>query len=49
MIDQPLLKAWPAGYRNGRFQITDGGVLLSANGMPTLFIQEAEKAKALAL
>ena len=39
-IDQPLLEAWPTGYENCTFRVVDGGVLLSAKGMPTLFIQE---------
>ena len=39
-IDQPLLEAWPAGYEQGSFRVVSGGVLLSAKGMPTLFIQE---------
>jgi hypothetical protein len=43
MVDQPLLDAWPAGYQNGGFRVVDGGVLLSAKGMPTLFLREAEK------
>jgi hypothetical protein len=39
-IDRPLLTAWPTGYENGQFRIADGGVLLSANGQPTLFIRD---------
>jgi hypothetical protein len=31
------------GYQNGGFRVVDGGVLLSANGMPMLFLREAEK------
>jgi hypothetical protein len=38
--DRTLVKAWPAGYENCTFRVVDGGVLLSAKGMPTLFIQE---------
>jgi hypothetical protein len=37
---EPLLKAWPAGYEQGAFRVVSGGVLLSAKGMPTLFIKE---------
>jgi hypothetical protein len=39
-LDRPLLTAWPTGYENGQFRIADGGVLLSANGQPTLFIRD---------
>ena len=38
--DEPLLKAWPAGYEQGTFRVVDGGVLLTAKGMPTLFLKE---------
>jgi hypothetical protein len=48
MVDQPLLEKWPAGYENGGFRVVDGGVLLSAKGMPTLFLREAEKLPAAA-
>jgi hypothetical protein len=48
MIDRPLLTAWPAGYQNGGFRVVDVGVLLSARGMPTLFLREAEKLAAAA-
>jgi hypothetical protein len=37
---QPLLDAWPAGYERGSFRIVSGGVLLSAEGMPTLRIED---------
>jgi hypothetical protein len=36
------LEKWPAGYENGGFRVVDGGALLSAKGMPTLFLREAE-------
>jgi hypothetical protein len=42
MVDQPLLEKWPAGYENGGFRVVEGGVLLSAKGMPTLFLREVE-------
>jgi hypothetical protein len=48
MVDQPLLEKWPAGYENGGFRVVDGGVLLSAKGMPTLFLREAENLAAAA-
>jgi hypothetical protein len=40
-VDRPLLTTWPAGYQNGGFRVVDGGVLLSAKGMPTLFLRES--------
>jgi hypothetical protein len=48
MVDQPLLEKWPAGYENGGFRVVDGGVLLSAKGMRTLFLSEAGKLPAAA-
>jgi hypothetical protein len=48
MVYQPLLEKWPAGYENGGFRVVDGGVLLSAKGMPTLFLREAGKLAAAA-
>jgi hypothetical protein len=48
MVDRPLLEKWPAGYENGGFRVVDGGALLSAKGMPTLFLREAEKLAAAA-
>jgi hypothetical protein len=48
MVDQPLLEKWPAGYENGGFRVVPGGALLSAKGMPTLFLREAEKLAAAA-
>jgi hypothetical protein len=47
-IDQPLLAVWPAGYEQGAFRVVSGGVLLTAKGMPTLFLREAERLAALA-
>ncbi len=38
--EKPLLKAWPAGYEGGSFRLVPDGVLLSAEGMPPLFIKE---------
>jgi hypothetical protein len=46
MVDQSLLEKWPAGYES--FRVVPGGVLLSAKGMPTLFLREAEKLPAAA-
>jgi hypothetical protein len=48
MVDRPLLTAWPAGYENGGFRVVAGGVMLSAKGMPTLFLREAGKLAAAA-
>jgi hypothetical protein len=48
MVDQPLLEKWPAGYENDGSRVVDGGVILSAKGMPTLFLSEAEKLPAAA-
>ncbi|MGA7325771.1 MAG: hypothetical protein WBX25_15110 [Rhodomicrobium sp.] len=38
--EKPLLKAWPAGYEKGSFPLVPGGVILSAEGMPVLRIEE---------
>jgi len=38
--EKPLLKAWPAGYEGGSFRLVPGGVILSAEGMPVLRIEE---------
>ena len=38
--EKPLLKTWPAGYEKGSFRLLPGGVLLSAEGMPVLRIEE---------
>ena len=43
--DRTLVKAWPAGYENCTFRVVDGGVLLSAKGMPTLFSDSKPSAK----
>jgi hypothetical protein len=48
MVDQPLLEKWPAGYENGGCRVVDGGALVSAKGMPTLFLREAERLAAAA-
>ena len=42
--EKPLLKAWPPGYEKGSFRLVPGGVLLSAEGMPVLMIEEGNPA-----
>jgi hypothetical protein len=40
---EPIMSAFPAGYESGQFRLVPGGVLIAADGMPTLRIEEGEQ------
>jgi hypothetical protein len=40
---EAIMSAFPAGYESGNFRLVPGAVLLSAEGRPTLRIEEQEQ------